>query len=177
MDELIRKQDALDAFNGEVTVVAARNAGRVYTYLKMVTDRIKALPPVQPEILACGEGELNVPDTNVGDIISRQAAIDALDEQIEQCNKALGSFDISLKDEFAIKVERASLKAYREQLENLPTVQPTIIRCRDCKYSIDEYNDGDCYCKRPSRELVWIGKSWDFFCKAGDKREGKAYDQ
>ena len=49
MDELIRKQDALDAFNGEITVVAARNAGRVYTYLKMVTDRIKALPPVQPK--------------------------------------------------------------------------------------------------------------------------------
>ena len=65
MDELIRKQDALDAFNGNVTISAARNAGRVYTYLKMVTDRIKALPPVQPEILACGEGELNVPDTNV----------------------------------------------------------------------------------------------------------------
>lgn len=51
---------------------------------------------------------------------------------------------------------------------------PAIIRCRDCKYSIDEYNDGDCYCKRPSRELVWIGKSWDFFCKAGAKREGEA---
>jgi len=58
------------------------------------------------------------------DTISRQAALDALNEQIEQCNKALGSFDISLKDEFAIKVERASLKAYKEQLENLPTVQP-----------------------------------------------------
>jgi len=56
--------------------------------------------------------------------IDRQAALDALNEQIEQCNKALGSFDISLKDEFAIKVERASLKAYKEQLENLPTVQP-----------------------------------------------------
>jgi len=68
------------------------------------------------------------------DTISRQAAIDALNEQIEQCNKALGSFDISFKDEFAIKVEKASLKAYREQLENLPTVQPAIIRCRDCEW-------------------------------------------
>ena len=58
------------------------------------------------------------------DCISRQAAIDALDEQIDLCNKALGSFDISTKDEYAIKVERASLKVYREQLENLPSVQP-----------------------------------------------------
>lgn len=62
------------------------------------------------------------------ELISRQAAVDALNEQIEQCNKALGSFDISLKDEFAIKVERASLKAYREQLENLPPVQPERIK-------------------------------------------------
>ena len=66
------------------------------------------------------------------DTISRRAAIDALNDQIERCNKALGSFDISRKDEFAIKVERASLKAYREQLENLPTAQPKIIRFRDC---------------------------------------------
>lgn len=51
--------------------------------------------------------------------------------------------------------------------------QQEIIRCRDCKYSVDEYNDGTCYCKRPSRELVWIGR-WDFFCKAGTKREGEA---
>ena len=58
------------------------------------------------------------------DCISRQVAIDALDEQIEQCNKALGSFDISPKDEYAIKVERASLEAYKEQLENMSSAQP-----------------------------------------------------
>ena len=58
------------------------------------------------------------------DCISRQMAIDVLDEQIEQCNKALGSFDISPKDEYAIKVERASLEAYKEQLENMSSAQP-----------------------------------------------------
>ena len=58
------------------------------------------------------------------DLISRQAAIDALNEQIEQCDKALSSFDISIKDEFAVKVERASLVAYKEQLEFLPSAQP-----------------------------------------------------
>ena len=59
----------------------------------------------------------------MSDCISRQAALDALNEQIEQCNKALGSFDISPKDEYAIKVERASLKAYKELIENLPPAQ------------------------------------------------------
>ena len=57
------------------------------------------------------------------DPIERQAAIDALDEQITQCDKALGSFDISMKDEYAVKVERASLKAYRETLNVLPSAQ------------------------------------------------------
>ena len=60
----------------------------------------------------------------MSDTISRQAAIDVLDNQIEQCDKALGSFDISMRDEYAVKVERASLTAYKEQLEYLPSVQP-----------------------------------------------------
>ena len=58
------------------------------------------------------------------DTISRQAAIDALNEQIEQCDKALSSFDISMKDEYAVKVERASLMAYKETIEYLPSAQP-----------------------------------------------------
>ena len=58
------------------------------------------------------------------DLIDRQAAIDALNEQIEQCDKALSSFDISMRDGFAVKVERASLVAFRETLEYLPPAQP-----------------------------------------------------
>lgn len=60
----------------------------------------------------------------MSDLISRQVAIDALNEQIEECNKALSSFDISLMDKHEIEVERASLEAYKEQLENLPSAQP-----------------------------------------------------
>lgn len=70
------------------------------------------------------------------DTISRQAAIYAIDEQIEQCDKSLSSFDISLKDTFAVKVERASLVAFREILEYLPSAQPEIIQCKDCKHWI-----------------------------------------
>ena len=54
------------------------------------------------------------------DLIERQAAIDALDEQIALCDKALNSFGISMKDEYAVKVEKASLVAYKEQLESIP---------------------------------------------------------
>lgn len=52
--------------------------------------------------------------------IERHAAIDAIDESIRACDKALGAFDISLKDEYAVKAERASLKAYKETLQYLP---------------------------------------------------------
>ena len=78
------------------------------------------------------------------DTISRRAAIDALDEQIEQCNKALGSFDISPKDEYAIKVERASLKAYKEQLENMPSVQPERKRGKWIPFDIPWYRCSEC---------------------------------
>ena len=60
----------------------------------------------------------------MNDLISRQAAIDALDEQIRQCDKALSAFDISMKDAYAVKVERASLVAFRETLEYMPSAQP-----------------------------------------------------
>ena len=60
------------------------------------------------------------------ELITKQAAIDALDEQIRQCDKALSTFDISMKDEYAVKVERASLVAFRETLEYMPPAQQWI---------------------------------------------------
>lgn len=75
----------------------------------------KALPSAESE----------APDISVGNIgtISRQVAIDMLDEQIELCNASLHK-GVPEKDAYAIKVERASLMAYREKLECLPFVQP-----------------------------------------------------
>ena len=64
----------------------------------------------------------------MSDLIDRQEAIDALDEQIRQCDKALSAFDISMKDEYAVKVERASLVAFRETLEYMPSAQPERIK-------------------------------------------------
>ena len=34
---------------------------------KKVIEHLEQMPSAQPEILTCGEGELNIPDTNVGD--------------------------------------------------------------------------------------------------------------
>ena len=45
-----------------------------------------------------------------------------------------------------------------------------LIRCKDCKYSHDEYGDGDCYCKRPGRTMDWFGQRWDYYCGDAKRR-------
>lgn len=119
-------------------------------------------------------------ETHACDCISRQAAIDALNEQIEYCNKALGSFDISPKDEYAVKVERASLEVYKEQLENLSSAQPDIIRCGDCKHrmpydwmfseiwrsqNIDDYSEDEIGCQYCDMTM-----KADDFCSRAERR-------
>lgn len=43
-----------------------------------------------------------------------------------------------------------------------------LIRCKDCKYSVEEYNDGECYCDY-NRELRYI-KDWDHYCGWAERR-------
>ena len=109
-----------------------------------------------------------------GDLISRAAAIDALDEQIEQCDKAFSSFYISMRDEFAVKLERASLVAFRETLEYLPPAQPEIIYCNDCV----KHNKGlGNYEVHPDGSSTWIWK--DSACPLvswRDKAQGHEFD-
>ena len=117
------------------------------------------------------------------DLISRRAAIDALDEQIEQCNKALGSFDISPKDEYAIKVERASLEAYKEQLENMPSAEPKRgkwIYCEDSTADcVDGYRCDQCGLFVPwdyqHKSIDYI-KDYNFCPNCGADMRGKQND-
>jgi hypothetical protein len=105
---------------------------------------------------------------NTSDVISRQAAIDALNEQIEQCDKALSSFDIFMKDAYAVKVERATLVAYKEQLEFLPSVQPerTCVNCGRTANNGGWYADGRTRC--PIEEHYALPK--DGYCHLWEKR-------
>lgn len=43
-----------------------------------------------------------------------------------------------------------------------------VIRCKDCKYSTDEYGDGDCYC---DLSVIYIGKDWNHFCSWAARKE------
>lgn len=108
------------------------------------------LPFTQPEILACGEGELNVPDTNVGDTIYRQAAIDAIckacsmEEDYHKCN---GYPETSIWCEYLVA------------LRALPSVQPKQ-RWIPCSERLPEY-DGEMYlvtdyCEQINRKRLHV---------------------
>lgn len=110
MDDLISRQDAIDAvWNSYGSASAVKNIG--------------SLPSAQPEVdcqkcIFCGfagfkqfqTAQQDVPDTNVGDIISRQAAIDTL------CNNC---------DHAEAVCPHYPCKQYIE-IENLPPAQPTL---------------------------------------------------
>ena len=48
--------------------------------------------------------------------------------------------------------------------------QEETVRCKDCKYSIDFYGPGECYCCRLNWELDWT-RDWNFYCGAAERRK------
>lgn len=45
-----------------------------------------------------------------------------------------------------------------------------LIMCKDCKYSVDEYDDGECYCDY-EKDLRYI-KDWDHYCSWAEGKAG-----
>ena len=73
-----------------------------------------------------------------------------------------------MKDEYAVKVERASLVAYKEQLEFLPSAQPerTCVNCGRTANNGGWYADGGTRC--PIEEHYALPK--DGYCHLWEKR-------
>ena len=84
----------------------------------------------------------------MGDLIERQAASDA-----------------TLKDPVGrVLADRYNLIGF---LEGLPSAQPEIIRCKDCKYKDDYINDdGESWCN-----YIEISVPEDGFCHKGENRD------
>ncbi len=103
----------------------------------------------------------------MNDYNSRQAAIEALAEQIALCDKALNSFGISMKDEYAVKVEKASLTAFKETLENIPAadVAPVVHGRWKKKKDSDLFYCSEC-------ELPSMHK-WPYCERCGAKMDGE----
>ena len=49
MTDYISRQEAIEALDGEITVTGSANAEAVRGYVRLVNDRLKRLPSVQPE--------------------------------------------------------------------------------------------------------------------------------
>ena len=92
------------------------------------------------------------------DLISRQAAIDALIRKGKPVNNGDGTMTITLMSDGVIK----------ETLEALPSAQPKIIRCMECKY----YGEG-----LPGIDAGMICRAMslnfkeDFYCAFAERRE------
>ena len=53
MDDLISRQAAIDALNGEIEITGRTNAEAVKGYVRLVKDRLERLPPAQPKQTDC----------------------------------------------------------------------------------------------------------------------------
>ena len=80
------------------------------------------------ELMEYIDAQQDVPDTNVGDTISRQAAVDM--------------FQNLANDDWNKDTSTTWANAFAESadmIEDLPAAQPQLIRCRDCKYYHSHY--------------------------------------
>lgn len=55
-----------------------------------------------------------------------------------------------------------------EEAETIDAVQ--VVRCKDCRYGVDYYHEGDCYCSNPKWGLKYFGGSWKFYCADAERR-------
>ena len=116
MSDLISRDDVLHELDGCDYELKDWQRWKLKT---MVRD----IPSTDPKTPSNGSitsmNSENTHDRTMGDLISRQDAIDAV-------NAYLGLSAVSRTIQ--------NMTSIQEILENLPSVEPEIIRCRDCKY-------------------------------------------
>ena len=93
--------------------------------------------------------------------ISRQAAINAADNIIERDTS--GNNDV-------VK----AMTAWKMYVEALPSVQPEIIHCLDCRYMHEDTIFGQCWCNKTSG-CSKVNK--DDFCSKAERRTDERLDQ
>lgn len=128
---------------------------------KMIVESLPSLYPLQGYEEAAikavigaisSNHENDLPDTNVGDTISRKKAVEALDKR----------FDSIPMD------QTTAILLLRRDLRELPPAEPQIIRCKECRHR-DEFG----CCK------YWVGLTMgmpttatddDDFCSYAERR-------
>lgn len=96
------------------------------------------------------------------ELISRQDAIDVVEFGITYA-KAINKSTGEVKELF--KEGNKALNEAVERLKELPSSEPEIIRCRDCKHW---YSDADC---GMACELTNMSQPEDGFCNWAERKE------
>ncbi len=92
------------------------------------------------------------------DLIDRQAAIEALADYIHNVDKVMGAGNLSCDD---------CKDAAQSVLEEIPSEEPEIIRCKDCIHNTLPRESGNAMC-----ELYYgMIEPWGF-CHRGGRKEG-----
>ena len=162
MDDLISRQTVFD------TITEYRNQLRdifgeeneLIRVVDIVKHRLIALPSAPPD----------VPDTNVGDLISREARGDALNRMRVGNNETWYSFYQKALDELCkLPSAQPDLSGYSDRLwkaayeRGKAEAQPEIIHCGECKY----YDDSDgCFFSTATTGA-------DGFCHWAERKEGE----
>ena len=152
MNDLISRQAAIDAVINTEPVVFDVKSLEPHQKTKDVINALNEVPSVKPD----------VPDTNVGELINRQAAINAICEHGTDLERR-GITVLAVANYKQVTVDL---------LEKLPSVQPRKgkwIRTRTMTH------DGELYCDQCEQEHPEQKIIWNFCPNCGaDMREGDA---
>jgi len=116
-----------------------------------------------------GKDHVADPNKMVKDLISRRAAIDEIEYELEMINSALDSIALDFNARERLRQRRGEAREILNSIQQLPSAQPEIIRCKNCKYARltsdgsckycdiwfpdeAEYMDGDYYCASAERK-------------------------
>lgn len=162
MEDLIKRQDAIEATWFEPSYTDPLNV------LTEVRDRLKALPSVQPEVLAHGEGELSAESNadqhsqrveSVGnvDLISRESAIRSFGDWM---GKEFGYLDLNRSERFINAIE--SLPSEGPKTGKWITDKYGNILCSECGWCAPRIMTG-CL---DNRHLVYDQSEFCWHCGA-----------
>jgi hypothetical protein len=87
-------------------------------------------------------------------------------ELYEKAQKMLDRNEITL-GEYEKMIKPLEAEVNTGQVKALPSAQPEVIRCRDCRYTRDgQENYGDYMCIK-----LYMFRNKDDFCSRGERRE------
>ena len=140
-----------------------------YCHPANIAKELERLPSVQP----------NVHDLpKDADCISRQAAIDAVSEY---ATIWMDYTEAMTKEEIAQEALNSAKDTMIRIIQGLPSAQPEIIRCRDCRHGyVFEPWDGEDACRYCRRMRLGINRDSDMcvndddFCSQAERRTDEA---